>query len=388
MKKTILQLVALAIVSLFCCSCEEEKIGAYPYSKIFFIDPAYITINHSTWPISKQNDWDSELYPMEFWVEETEMASVDNQGYVTGHKLGTFTLHAKVMGKHGWVESSQLFTVGEEMSFLTPNQIDKLISLGVDKNNDGVITTAELEQTEDLNGDISSNFLFLLQPYLHNLKRTGIVIDTITKTLDLKDFNLNAVKINDQCLSYATSYEEGPFADEEKYLKYQPYFCKNIILNNCIESLTVEAIPGIKLLDLSEYTNLKTFSRSQLYTTSSSKWDSLTIILPQNIEEINIFDTKIIYKGPYPQLRKITYNASEYVDKEKNQTVVLEKQNFPNLRNLFSKQGIRYLDISSYEALDFDEVHVLVDSICLSQSLYDARFLSQNTIYANKYIIK
>ena len=373
MKKTIIYFLGIAITTLLCCSCEEEKIGAYPYSKIFFIDPAYVTINHSTLPIKEQKSWDSELYPMEFWVDETDMAMVDNQGYVTGLQLGTFTLHAKVMGKNGWVESSQLFTVVDDMIFLTSGQIDKLISLGVDKNNDGIITASEMEQTEVLDGEIHSDFLLSLAEYLPNLKEVSVIADiTPSRTLDLSMFKLRKLTIIDDCV----------WSDEE-YEEVEPYFLTDLKLNNCIEHIVVNLMPGFPVMDLSSYTNLKTISREY---NAPPKWADMTFILPPNIELIDLRSAAILFNHVYPKLTTIKLTHC--------MPITIPKEKVPNLKNIIYQYDGRYpdtnkydrdLDISSYEASDFDEVDIRVDKLYLSQSMIGTMKFS---ITAWEYIIK
>ena len=172
MKKTVLQFIALAFITLFCCSCEDNSTGKYPADNIRFLVGDEVSIKHPTQVIytTSWSGWNPELYPMELWVEETEMASVDNQGYVTGHKLGTFTLHAKVMGKHGWVEGSKQFTVSDVLSQISISGINYFRRLGVDTNNDSVISASELERIEVLEERIHSDFLLILSRILRKEK--------------------------------------------------------------------------------------------------------------------------------------------------------------------------------------------------------------------------
>jgi hypothetical protein len=378
MKKTIIYFFSIVLTTLLCCGCEEEKIGAYPYSKIFFIEPAYVTINHSTLPIKEQKSWDSELYPMEFWVDETDMAMVDNQGYVTGLQLGTFTLHAKVMGKNGWVESSQLFTVGEEMSFLTPNQIDKLISLGVDKNNDGIITVSEMEQTEVLEGMIHSDFLLEIGKYFPNLKEVDVIADTSSRTLDLSMFKLRKLRIVDDCW---WSKE-----DVNDYDRLKPFFLTELRLNNSLEHIIVNAMPGFPVMDLSEYTNLKTVSRDNY---AAPQWANMTFILPPNIESINVSSASIVFNQVYNQLTTIKLAHC--------MPITIPKENVPNLKNIiYNRDGYyvdtdaynRTLDISSYEASDLDTVEInWIKTVYVSQSIAD-NYLTKFHIVADNFIIQ
>ena len=381
MKKTILQLVALALVSLFCCGCEEEKIGVYPYSKIFFIDPAYIPIRQSTSPVKEQKNWDAELYPMEFWVDETDMARVDNQSYVTGLQLGTFTLHAKVMGKHGWVESSQLFTVGEEMTLLTPNQKDKLISLGVDKNNDGIITVPEMEQTEVLEGMIHSDFLLEIGKYFPNLKEVDVIADTSSRALDLSMFKLRKLTITDDC-------SIPGYIDD--YNRLKPFFLTELKLNNSLEHIIVNAMPGFPVMDLSEYTNLKTVSRNRY---GAPQWANMTFILPPNVESIDLGSATILFNQVLYKLKSIELVHCMPIEIPKHYVPNLKRIIYKDNNYMFTPQYDRTLDISSYEASDLDEVNInWINTLYVSQSVRDKFYLyaDKDKFYlsADKLIIK
>jgi hypothetical protein len=376
MKKTIIYFFSIVLTTLLCCGCEEEKIGAYPYSKIFFIDPAYVSIKHSTSPIKEQKNWDSELYPMDIWIDETDIATVDKQGYVTGLQLGTFTLHAKVMSKHGWIEGSQLFTVVDDMIFLTSGQIDKLISLGVDKNNDGIITASEMEQTEVLDGEIHSDFLLSLAEYLPNLKEVNVIADTAqSRTLDLSMFKLRKLLILDECCRLKKS--------DEDYDRLKPYFLTTLKLNNSIENLILDGMPGFPVMDLSEYTNLKTISRDYAL---SPRWIDMTIILPPNIESIDLSSVSL-------QFTQILYKLTS-VELAHCMPIEIPKTYAPNLKRIiykydnyaFSPQYDMDLDISSYEASDFEELDLRLDKLYVSQSLADNQ--NKFSISAREVIIK
>lgn len=374
MKKTIIYFLGIAITTLLCCSCEDNSSGKYPYDTIRFYAENNVPIKHPTEVIkvTSWSGWNPELYPMELWVEETEMASVTNQGYVTGYKLGTFTLHAKVMGKHGWVEGSKQFTVSDVLSQLSINEIESLRHMGVDKNNDGIITASEMEQTEVLVGEIHSKFLLSLAEYLSNLKEVYVIADTTqSRTLDLSMFKLRKLTIEDDCWWYDEYYED-----------FKPYFLTGLKLNNSLEHIVVNAMPGFPVMDLSEYTNLKTVSRA-FYGTPL--WADMTFILPPNVESIDLTNASIIFNQVYNNLTTIKLAHC--------MPITISKEKVPNLKEIIYEHDTYYpdihkydrtLDISSYEASDLDLVKIeWINTLYVSQSVRE-RF----PLNADKIIIK
>lgn len=374
MKKTILQLVALAIVSLFCCSCEDNSSGKYPADNIRFLVGDEVSIKHPTQVIytSSWSGWNPELYPMELWVEETEMATVDNQGYVTGHKLGTFTLHAKVMGKHGWVEGSKQFTVSDVLSQISISGINYFRRLGVDTNNDSVISASELERIEVLDERIYSDFLLSIAQYLPNLKEVSVIADTSSRTLDLSRFKLRKLTIIDDCRW------SGNVND---YEQLKPFFLTELKLNNCLEHIIIDAMPGFPVMDLSEYTNLKTVSRDN---SAPPQWLNMTFILPPNVESINLGSATILFNQVLYKLKSIELVHCMPIEIPKHYVPNLKRIIYKDNNYLFTTQYNRTLDISSYEASDLDEVKIdWINTLYVSQSVRDKFYLS-----ADKIIIK
>lgn len=376
MKKTVLQFIALALITLFCCSCEDNSTGKYPADNIRFLVGDEVSIKHPTQVIytTSWSGWNPELYPMELWVEETEMASVDNQGYVTGHKLGTFTLHAKVMGKHGWVEGSKQFTVSDVLSQLSINEIEYFRRMGVDVNNDSIISASELERIEVLEERIHSDFLLSLAQYLPNLKEVSVIADiSPSRTLDLSMFKLRKLTIIDDCV----------WSDEE-YEEVEPYFLTDLKLNNCIEHIVVNLMPGFSVMDLSDYTNLKTISREY---NAPPKWADMTFILPPNVELIDLRSAAILFNQVYPNLTTIKLTHC--------MPITIPKEKVPNLKNIIYQYDGSYpdtnkydktLDISTYEASDLDFVKTeWIDALYVSQSVKDKFFKYADS---NKIIIK
>lgn len=377
MKKTIIYFLGIAIITLLCCSCEDNSSGKYPYDTIRFYAENNVPIKHPTEVIkvTSWSGWNPELYPMELWVEETEMASVNDQGYVTGYKLGTFTLHAKVMGKHGWVEGSKQFTVSDVLSQLSINEIEYFRRMGVDVNNDSIISASELERIEVLEERIHSDFLLSLAEYLPNLKEVRVIADTTpSRTLDLSMFNLHKLTIIDDCRWSG---------DADDYEKLKPFFLTDLKLNNSLEHIVISAMPGFPVMDLSEYTNLKTVSRDH---SAPPQWLNMTFILPPNVESIALGSATILFNQVLDKLVSIELAHCMPIE--------IPKTHVPNLKRIiykydnyaFSPQYDMELDISSYEASDLDFVEAnWIDALYVSQSVKDKFFKYADS---NKIIIK
>ena len=390
--KKLLNLILLVTTSLLFHSCEKEidKIeGAYPYNEVVFlhkVEPEKRRIIERdsilVFNFNAFKSWDSKLYPMTFWVDNEEIATISPTGYLTGKKEGTVTVYAKVMSVYGPIESSIKYSVKDFLKNYNSMHPYFLKDLGFDLNNDDTVTVAELQMAEKHNNYIMSSDFFELAQYLPNLKEITLGVDTDLGTLDLSAYEFKKVKIHDWFYEYSTY----PYIDSVKASTCKQPFFTDIILNNSIESLIIYAIPGIKLLDLRQYTNLKTFQRLELY----GNYDlvEFKLILPESIEKAILFDSEIIAKDVLPNLKSLTYDFRFYIDNSKHKPISLNKELFPNLRNIKSEQGIRFFDISSFTATDLDSIYVKVDTICMSESMWQLEKIKGNLIGAYEYIIK
>jgi hypothetical protein len=397
--KKLLNLILFVVTSLLLLSCEKEidKIeGAYPYDEVVFlykVEPEKRRILERdsilVFNFNAFKRWDSKLYPMTFWVDNEEIATISPSGYLIGKKEGTVTVYAKVMSIYGPIESSIKYEVIDFLRDFNRKHPYFLLDWGLDLNNDDTVTVAELQMAEKfnhkyLNDDyIMSSYFFDLSHYLTNLKELNLGVDIDLGTLDLSAYKFRLVNIHDWFYEF-TSY---PYIDPESANTYKQPFITDIILNNSIETLKIYAIPGIKLLDLRQYTNLKTFKRLELH----GDYDlvEFKLIPPKSIEEAILFDSEMIVNEVLPNLKSLTYNFRYYgYASKKHKYIRLNKEQLPNLRILRSEGGIGYLDISSFEATDFDSIYVKVDTICMSESMWQLEKIKGNLIGAYEYIIK
>jgi hypothetical protein len=220
-----------------------------------------------------------------------------------------------------------------------------------------------------------------------NLKEVRVNADTTSRILDLSNYKFKQLAIQDYCFEYALSEANTYYLDKWYFNKYKNIFLKELKLNNAIEYLTIWYLPGIKTLDLRQYTNLKTVIR-KIATYHDSEWYELELILPENIENVSLFQTEINLDYTYPNLKKLVYNFQGYADISKHKRIVLNKKQLPNLKIIDVRQGIRNLDISTFQASEIDTAYITTDTIFISQSMYDERYSSGKTIYAEHYIIK
>ena len=393
--KKLLNIILLVTTSLLFLSCEKEidKIeGAYPYDEVVFlykVEPEKRRILERdsilVFNFNAFKSWDSKLYPMTFWVDNEDIATISPSGYLTGKKEGTVTVYAKVMSVYGPIESSIKYEVKDFLKDFTRRRPYALKDWGFDLNNDDTVTVEELQMAEKHKIFISSDDFYALAHYLPNLKELNIRTDTTSRTLDLSAYELRQVRIHDWCYEYAK--QDGvAYPEKHQIDKYKEHFLTDIILNNSVETVIVSGIPGIKTLDLRQYTNLKNFKRLELY--GDDEWVDLNILLPLSIKEVDSYRANLIINDILPNLEKFKYDLTGYVDINKKKVLELNKELLPNLRTFRSEIGIRHLDISAYEATDIDSLFIVVDTLTLSKSIRESIIINSYKIFTNKYIIK
>ena len=392
--KKLVNYILVVTTSLLLLSCEKEKYpGAYPYDDIILYNEAGIYENTVTEKDSvlviyePSKYWDKDLYPMTLWVDNEEIATISQSGYLTGKKEGTVTVYARVMSINGEIEDSIKYSVKDYLKELIKANYYYLDFIDLDRNKDENIIVSELQQTDSINQFIDSDILLLFAPYMPNLKAVRVNADTTSRILDLSNYKFKQLAIQDYCFEYALSEANTYYLDKWYFNKYKNIFLKELKLNNAIEHLTIWYLPGIKTLDLRQYTNLKTVIR-RIATYHDSEWYELELILPENIENVSLFQTEINFDNAYPNLKKLVYNFRGYADISKRKRIVLNKKQLPNLKIIDARQGIRNLDISTFQASEIDTAYITTDTIFISQSMYDARYSSGKTIYAEHYIIK
>jgi hypothetical protein len=300
---------------------------------------------------------------------------------LTAKKEGTVTIHAKVMSIYGEIESRIKYTVRDFLKEYIKGHQYYLKQLGFDRNNDGTITVSEVQEIENISGYyyINSNLLINLAPFMPKLKEVKIESDTAIRNLDLSSYNYKKVTIHDKIMSIPSLVPR-----DENYDQYEKFFLKEFTFNNSLEHLEIYGIPGIRLLDLRQYTNLKKLIRPYDYRVNTI-WLDLQVMLPKNIEEVNLIKTKIIFDDIYYNLKKIRLR---YHVEDENTITEINKKYVPNLRNLHITTSTNHIDISSFQAEDLDSLFISTDTIYVSQSMYEGRYSSGKDIRALHYIIK
>lgn len=385
--KKLVNYILLVITTLLLLSCEKDLYpGAYPYDNIVFLNKLEflyentVTEKDSILVVYEPTKyWNKDLYPMTLWVDNEEIATISQSGYLTGTKEGTVTVYARVMSINGELEDSIKYTVKDYLKELIKSNHYYLRTLGFDRNNDEAVSVSEVQDTEVISEFIDSDILLLLAPYMPKLKEVKIGSDTAYKTLDLTSYNYKKVTIHDEIMSKSTLVPR-----DENYDQYKKFFLKEFTLNNSLEYLEIYGIPGVRLLDLRQYTNLKVLTRPYDYR-ASTIWLDLQVILPKNIEEVNLMKTQIIFDDIYYNLKKIRLR---YHIEDENTITEINKKYVPNLKKLHITTSTNHIDISSFQAEDLDSVYVTADTISVSQSMYESRYSSGKTIFAWHYIIK
>lgn len=393
--KKLFYLFLLVVTSLLLLSCEKEEKypGAYPFDHVVFYGENLITEKDSARVLFLDyNNWNQDLYPMQLWVDNEEIATISSFGYLTAKKEGTVTIHAKVMSIYGEIESRIKYTVRDFLKEYIKGHQNTLKNLGLDKDNDGSVTVSDIKQAEKISEFIDSDMLLVLAPYMPNLKEVSVYADTTSRTLDLSMLKLRKLDIHDKCILYARDetlgldYSAGTDHREVDYEKYKEIFLNKLILDNThLEELGIGILPGFPTMDLTPYINLKSINRIG-YTTPS--WSSMSIILPDNIESVYMRDATFLGNKTYTKLSSLIL--------ENCLPLEIRKENFPNLRELYYlvKTTWHYpyiritsYDISSFEITDIDSIYVIVDTLTLSESIYNNRGL-KGTVYGYNYIVK
>lgn len=393
MKTLTTKILLFTLLATIFCSCEKEKYpGAYPYDDIIFYNEYGLYENTVTEKDSISvvylniEGWNQDLYPMQLWVDNEEIATISPSGYLTGKKEGTVTIYARVMSINGELEDSITYTVKDYLKELIKANYYYLDFIGLDRNKDENITVSELQEISSIYEYIDSDILLLFAPYMPNLKSVKVNADTTSRTLDLSGYEFKQLAIQDYCIEYALDESNLYYVDKWYFNRYKNLFLKELKLNNAIEHLTIGYLPGIKTLDLRQYINLKTVIRN-IATYHDSSWYELGLILPENIENVSLFQTEINFDYTYPNLKKLVYNFQGYADISKHKQIELNKKQLPNLRIIDARKGIRSLDISSFEFADIDSLFAYADTIIMSGSMYENKY-KHLYLYAEHYIIK
>lgn len=388
--KKLFNLILFVVTSLLLLSCEKEKYpGAYPYDEISFY---YVDCSVSYGQTKKIlytdiEGWDKEKYPMTFWVDNEEVASISQDGYITGKKnVGTVTVYAKVMSIHGMIEGSVQYKINDNLKLY---ELIMLENLGIIVDVDSPTTAEELANQLAKIKNITSTYIpdtifHKISPYLGELDTVKIAV--YSQSLDLEYIKIKHLILKDANFEWYGKYPIEPYKDSiannityNEFIK--PHIIKELKINKALEELTFEALPELSPLDLRDYKSLKKINRLHI-----REWWLIPcdIIPPTSIECINNNGANIIFTNTYNLLH--TYNFSC----PKKSHNIISKEHLPNLKNLFYKRfesfGEISIDISDYEIEDFESIKIHpVDTIFLSKSVYSS--IKENSINAYNYIV-
>ena len=378
--KKLVNYILLVITTLLLLSCEKDLYpGAYPYDEITFY---YVncTVGYGQTKKIIHTDiegWDKEKYPMEFWVDNEEVASISQDGYITGKKnVGTVTVCAKVMSTRGMIEGSVKYRIDDT---IRKDELIVLVNLGINTINLNTPISAEslknqISKIKNITlhiGSIADTTFSKISPYITELDT--LAITTYKESLDLSDVKIKHLIIEDGNFEWFGKY---PISSDsiENYNTYkthiEPYVLKELKLNKSLEELTFSALPHFTTLDLREYKSLKKITRKYI-----KEWNIIPcyIIPPTSIEYIQIHGANVLFYETYNSLHTYHFSCpNQYL-------VVLSKDKLPNLKHIIykskeNKVEFMYggLDISSYSADDFETLSIRwLYRLVVSQSLYE-----------------
>ena len=386
--KKLVNYILVVTTSLLLLSCEKEKYpGAYPYDEITFYYDCTVGYGQTKKIIHTDiNGWDKKKYPMTFWVDNEEVASITQDGYITGKKnVGTVTVYAKVMSIHGLIEGSVTYKINDNLKLY---ELIILENLGIIVDVDSPTTAEELANQLAKIKNITSTYIpdtifHKISPYLGKLDTVKIA--AYSQSLDLEYIKIKHLILKDANFEwygkYPTYHYTDSIANNNTYNEYiKPYVLKNLKINKALEELTFEALPELSPLDLREFKSLKRINRLHILEWWLVPCD---IIPPTSIEYINNNGANIIFTDVYNSLH--TYNFS---CPKMNHTVI-SKKHLPNLRNLLYKKfesfGEISIDISDYDIEDFNSIKInYVDTLFLSKSVYENK---PKDIQAYRYVV-
>ncbi len=376
--KKLFNLFLFVVTSLLLLSCEKEKYpGAYPYDEITFYYDCTVGYGRTKKVIYTDIEgWDKEKYPMTFWVDNEEVASISQDGYITGKKLkGDLIVHAKVMSTRGMIEGSVRYNIND---ILSGDELSLLFNLGLDVDINVQTCAEDIAEelakiksiifTIDRMADTTFN---KISPYIKSLDT--LQITTYNKSLDLSDVKIKHLIITDGRFRWNNKYPISldSLENVNTYQTYiEPHVLTELNINKALEELTFCALPGFPTLDLREFNSLKKINREYLY-----EWFLIpcNIIPPTSTEYINILGANIIFENVYTSLHTFKFTCPQV------KHTILSKNHMPNLKEIQydfteSKNWFISLDISDYEFSDLDYIDIdAVDKIILSNSIYNNR---------------
>ena len=389
--KKLLNLILLVTTSLLLLSCEKEKYpGAYPYDEITFYYDCTVGYGQTKKIIHTDiNGWDKEKYPMTFWVDNEEVASISQDGYITGKKnVGIVTVYAKVMSTHGMIEGSVKYRINDVLKLY---ELFILEDLGINidvYNMNSQLNAKDLAKQLSKIKNITKKYI--PDTTFHKISAYLGELDTVKITVYNQSLDLEYIKIKHLILQdanfkwygkYPTYHYTDSIANNNTYNEYiKPYVLKNLKINKALEEITFEALPELSPLDLRDFKSLKKINRLHI-----REWWLIPcdIIPPTTIECINNSGANVIFSETYNLLHTYHFSCP------KKNHIVFPKKNLPNLKNLQYKKegsfGEISIDISDYDIEDFNSIKINpVDTLFLSKSVYENK---SNDIKAYRYVV-
>ena len=374
MKKTVLQLVLEIIICTMCASCAYDPYGGkYHYRNIQFYNIGMLMPNVQVQLLRDEplnSNWDPSVYPMELWVDNESVATVSGDGILTTKKKGVVNVYAKVESIYGLLEESLTVVVDEGIGHLSQGEQEVLKDAGLDLNNDGNITITELQQITIISDPIPDTIVSKIETHLTKLDSLYIVGHK--QLVDVSRLNLKKLEI-----------EQGNFRWDAAEVEIDTEsLVKEIQLCESIEVFTFCLLPGMSSMDFSSYPNLKKITRHPARSYSGDC--TFSIVPPKTIQCLDLWYTDLILSNaPYPELTKLS------IENYRNDELVIRKDEMPLLTTFnFDHASHCNVDISDFNAGDFEYVYIYCNTLTIKKELYDTFHYPVITFLERSVVLK
>ena len=374
MKKTIIYLLFGVIFCTLCNSCLYDPYGGkYHYSSIQFYNIGMLMPNVQVQLLRDEplnSNWDPSRYPMELWVDDESIATISPNGILSTKKKGVVHVYAKVESIYGLLEESLTIVVDEGIGHLTQEEQEVLKEAGLDLNNDGDITISELQQITIISDPIPDTIVSKIETHLTKLDSLYIVGHK--QLVDVSRLNLKKLEI-----------EQGNFRWDAAEVEIDTgSLVKEIQLCESIEVFTFCLLPGMSSMDFSAYPNLKKITRypARYYPEECT----FSIVPPKTIQYLDLWYTDLILSNaPYPELTKLS------LENYRKDDLVITKEIMPSLTTFnFDHASHCNVDISDFNAGDFEYVYIYCNTLTIKKELYDTFHYPVITFLERSVVLK